>query len=93
MINYHLTVSGRVQGVGFRWSTVQLAKEIGVCGYVENLANGDVYIVVQGAHDAVRQFVRKIQAGPTPYARVDNVQIKPANLGDWKNFSVKETWY
>lgn len=93
MINYHLTVSGRVQGVGFRWSTVQLAKEIGVTGYVENLANGNVFIVVQGPHDRVRRFVQKVQAGVTPYARVDDVQIKPANLTDFDGFTVHETWY
>ncbi len=33
MINYHLTVSGQVQGVGFRWSTYQLAKELGLVGF------------------------------------------------------------
>lgn len=93
MINYHLTVSGHVQGVGFRWSTVQLAKRIGVVGYVENLANGDVYIVVQGDHQLVRKFVQKVQAGVTPYAEVDNVQIKPANLADFDDFTIKETWY
>ncbi|WP_251547972.1 acylphosphatase [Limosilactobacillus caecicola] len=92
MINYHLTVSGRVQGVGFRWSTYQLAKEMGVTGYVENLANGDVAIVVQGPHETVRRFVQEVQAGVSPYARVDNVQIKPGNLVDFKDFSIKESW-
>lgn len=61
MINYHLTVSGRVQGVGFRWSTYQLAKQLGLTGYVQNLMNGDVYIVVQGPHKTVRKFVNQVK--------------------------------
>lgn len=92
MINYHLTVSGRVQGVGFRWSTYQLASELGLVGTVENLSNGNVYIVVQGDHKQVRKFISGIQAGLTPYARVDNVEIKPGNLIDKQDFSIKEGW-
>lgn len=92
MINYHLTVSGRVQGVGFRWSTYQLAKEMHLAGYVQNLMNGDVYIVVQGPHDVVLQFVNKVKQGVSPYSRVDHVQIKPGNLIDQHDFSIKENW-
>lgn len=92
MINYHLTVSGRVQGVGFRWSTYQLAKEMHLVGSVQNLMNGDVAIIVQGPHDVVRAFVSKVQAGVSPYARVDNVEIKPGNLIDAKDFMIKESW-
>lgn len=92
MINYHLTVSGRVQGVGFRWSTYQLAKQLGLAGYVQNLMNGEVYIVVQGPHDPVRKFVNQVKAGVAPYSRVDKVQIKPGNLIDDHDFSIKETW-
>lgn len=92
MINYHLTVSGRVQGVGFRWSTLQLARKLGLVGFVQNLMNGDVFIVVQGSHDVVRQFVNQVQAGVTPYARVTNVQIKPGNLINAQDFSIKESW-
>ncbi|HJA22956.1 acylphosphatase [Limosilactobacillus coleohominis] len=92
MINYHLTVSGRVQGVGFRWSTYQLAKQLGLTGYVQNLMNGDVYIVVQGPHETVRKFVNQVKECVSPYSRVDKVQIKPGNLIDDHDFSIKETW-
>lgn len=92
MINYHLTVSGRVQGVGFRWGTLQLAQKLGLVGFVQNLMNGDVFIVVQGPHDTVRKFVNQIQAGVTPYAQVTNVQIKPGNLTKDQDFSIKESW-
>lgn len=92
MINYQITVSGRVQGVGFRWSTQQLATELGLVGFVQNLMNGDVLIEVQGPKDIVQQFVRKVRAGVTPYARVTNVQIKPGQITDFKDFSIKASW-
>ena len=92
MINYHLTVSGRVQGVGFRWSTYQLAKELGLAGFVQNQMDGTVYIVIQGPHEVVRKFFKQVQAGVNQYAHVTNVQIKPGNLIDTQTFSIKESW-
>ena len=38
MINYHLLVAGRVQGVGFRWATLEIANELGLVGWVKNRA-------------------------------------------------------
>ncbi|MDO4855473.1 MAG: acylphosphatase [Limosilactobacillus gorillae] len=90
MINYHLLVSGRVQGVGFRWATYQLALELGIYGWVQNLANGQVEIVAQGEHEAVRSFLKKIQAGPNRFARVDTIKVKQTNLEDFHDFTIKE---
>ena len=56
MINYHLLVAGRVQGVGFRWATLEIANELGLVGWVKNRADGQVEIVVQGQHAAGRTF-------------------------------------
>ena len=44
MINVQLTISGQVQGVGFRWGTLQLAKQLGITGFVRNQADGTVYV-------------------------------------------------
>ena len=43
MINYHLTITGHVQGVGFRWSVYQLAQQAGIEGIVMNKNDGSVY--------------------------------------------------
>ena len=48
MINYHLTITGRVQGVGFRWSVYQLAQQAGIEGIVMNKNDGSVYCELQG---------------------------------------------
>ena len=56
---YHLRAhfSGRVQGVGFRYTTYQVAKEYEVSGYVQNLADGRVLLEVEGEWDEVESFL------------------------------------
>ena len=60
---HHETVffSGRVQGVGFRYSTVQVAKEFEVTGFVQNLADGRVQLEAEGTPDEVGRFVAAIE--------------------------------
>ena len=52
---------GRVQGVGFRWTTNRIAKRFAVTGYVKNLADGTVELVAQGSSEAVLGLVQAIQ--------------------------------
>lgn len=56
---YHETVhfTGRVQGVGFRYTTLQVAKEFEVCGCVRNLADGRVQLEVEGSKKVVQEFI------------------------------------
>lgn len=58
----HATVhfSGHVQGVGFRYSTLQVAKEFDVAGHVKNLPDGRVLVEVEGAPKVVDEFLRAI---------------------------------
>ena len=64
MINYQLTVSGQVQGVGFRWGCYRLAQHYGVSGFVKNLPSGQVYLEVQGLPDAVTNYIAALKTGP-----------------------------
>ena len=59
----HVTVffSGRVQGVGFRYQTLQVAKGFDVSGFVGNLPDGRVQLEAEGAADEVRDFVAAIE--------------------------------
>ncbi|HJA72995.1 MAG TPA: acylphosphatase [Candidatus Limosilactobacillus faecipullorum] len=88
MLNYLILVSGRVQGVGFRYFTWQLAKEAGVTGTVRNLDDGRVEIVAQGPAKILRQFLLAVKAGPSPYAKVTKVQVKEQNLADFTSFEI-----
>ncbi len=68
---YHATVffSGRVQGVGFRYQTVQVAKEFEVSGWVMNLPDGRVQLEAEGSADEVRDFVTAVQERMEGYIR------------------------
>jgi acylphosphatase len=59
---YHATVffTGRVQGVGFRYQTLQVAKEFDVSGWVQNLADGRVQLEVEGRAQEVKDFIQAV---------------------------------
>lgn len=61
---YHATVffSGRVQGVGFRYQTLQVAKEFEISGWVANLPDGRVQLEAEGQTKEVKDFIAAIQA-------------------------------
>lgn len=67
-------VSGRVQGVFFRASTQQKAKELGVTGHARNLPDGRVEVLAVGDGTAVQALTDWLRVGP-PAARVDGVEI------------------
>jgi acylphosphatase len=70
-----LRVRGRVQGVFFRASTRERARELGVVGSVRNCADGSVEIEAEGARAAVDALIAWARRGP-PAARVDAVEIQ-----------------
>ena len=59
-----VTVRGKVQGVGYRFSTVRRAHMLGVTGWVQNLENGTVEALVQGTPDQVDQMLEWMRRGP-----------------------------
>ncbi|GGI63716.1 acylphosphatase [Limosilactobacillus caviae] len=83
MVNYHLKISGRVQGVGFRWSVYQLARQAGVEGIVMNKNDGSVYCEFQGPTAIVNELIAKVKAGPTPYAKINEVKIKQGGIKNY----------
>jgi acylphosphatase len=56
-------VSGRVQGVGFRWWARSNALELGLVGFAENLADGRVKIVAEGDEDRCRELLARVESG------------------------------
>ncbi len=71
----HVWVSGRVQGVFFRQSTENRARELGLGGWVRNLPDGRVEAVAEGDPDALSAWLAFCQVGP-PAAQVENVEIQ-----------------
>ena len=70
----HLLIAGRVQGVGFRYSTSIEADALGLDGWVRNLADGRVEVVAEGPHADVERLVEWCRHGPR-YARVRKVAV------------------
>ncbi|MER2062861.1 MAG: acylphosphatase, partial [Aerococcus urinaeequi] len=71
-----IVVTGRVQGVGFRYFTERIAKRMKVAGTVENKNDGSVEILVQADDATLRAFIEEVKEMPeNPSAHVDNIQV------------------
>lgn len=88
MIAYEIYVSGIVQGVGFRYYTMRVARELGIKGYVKNLPDGRVYIYAVGDEVTLDKFLSVINRGP-PTAIVRGVEVRRANVENFNGFEVR----
>ncbi|MBJ3815304.1 acylphosphatase [Shimwellia pseudoproteus] len=83
-------VYGRVQGVGFRYSTQQQAIKLGLTGYARNLDDGSVEVLVCGPGVSVAQLISWLKAGGPRNARVDKVVTEPHQPGrEWTDFGIR----
>ena len=76
----HLVISGRVQGVGFRFSAYDEAKDLALAGWVRNLAGGEVEIVAEGKRENLQMLAAWAHLGPSS-AHVTEVRE------DWLEFT------
>ncbi|HVZ23369.1 MAG TPA: acylphosphatase [Vicinamibacterales bacterium] len=67
-------ISGRVQGVGFRYFVQSIASRESVTGWVRNLDDGRVETAAAGEPEAMERFERAIRQGP-PASRVDHISV------------------
>lgn len=84
----HVYVSGRVQGVFFRATTRDTAREHGVDGWVKNLADGRVEAVFEGPEEAVEAMVEFCHEG-SPQARVDDVAVEYGEPEGHEGFEIR----
>lgn len=76
IIKIKAQVFGRVQGVGFRYTTTEIAKDLGVDGIVRNENDGSVYVEALGNEDQISEFITELAKGPSPSANVDYVEVE-----------------
>ena len=88
-LHWNITVSGRVQGVFYRASTLEKALELGIKGIVRNESNGDVYLEAEGSQDQLNQLVNWLQEGP-PLAVVVNVEISTSEIKNFTDFQISK---
>jgi acylphosphatase len=85
----HATISGRVQGVNFRWHTRETARRLGLVGWVRNRPDGTVETVAEGNKEKLDDFVVFLHQGPS-MAFVDHVELVWERATDeFRIFSVK----
>jgi acylphosphatase len=80
--------SGHVQGVGFRFTVRELADGFEVAGYVRNLADGRVQLVVEGMPAELDRFLAAIDERMSDYIRSAAVDVRP-NIGEFAGFEVR----
>jgi acylphosphatase len=85
----HAHITGLVQGVGYRFSTVRQAERLGVAGWVRNRPDGSVELLAEGPRQRLESLVEWCRQGPTP-ARVEAVETdwQPAR-GEFRSFGVR----
>ncbi len=80
--------SGNVQGVGFRYTACQVATDYAVSGFVRNLPDGRVQLVVEGPPATIEQFVRRLSGRMDRYIERTEVRESPAS-GQFDQFEVR----
>lgn len=89
MKRYHLYVNGIVQGVGFRWYAQKIGKRVGVSGWVKNLPDGRVEIVIEGEEDKINRFVEELKEGylGDNIRKIENFEEE--YKGEFKSFEIR----
>lgn len=79
MQRFSFRVTGRVQGVGFRWFVLEVARRFQLVGWVENRRDGSVHGEAQGTAEALERLIGELRRGPG-FSRVDDVDVQQLPL-------------
>ncbi|HKK40808.1 MAG TPA: acylphosphatase [Bacteroidales bacterium] len=85
---YRIRVTGRVQGVGFRWNAANEARNIGIKGIVKNLYDGSVYIEAEGTSNQLKSYLEWCRKGPS-FSRVDKVDVETGPAPGYNDFRIE----
>jgi acylphosphatase len=86
---YNILISGRVQGVGFRYFAVSIAEKYDVRGYVTNKRDGKVEIVCQGEEEELQSFMEEVKKGPAFSVVTDTVMEEIPEEKKYNTFDIK----
>jgi acylphosphatase len=86
-VRYTIIVSGRVQGVFFRASAAEKARQLGLKGLVRNMTDGSVHIEAEGDEESLNKFVEWCRKGP-PAASVKNCSVSKGDVRNYDNFVI-----
>jgi len=80
-----ITVSGKVQNVGFRYFVLEKANHFKITGFVNNLANRQVYIEAEGENQNLAEFLHCVSQGPT-HAYVEKIDTQESKIQNFNKF-------
>ena len=84
----HIILTGRVQGVGFRYFVVTNAERLNIYGSVQNIENSKIEIFAYGSDNNMNQFIRLIKKGPS-FSQIDNAKLEKVDFNNKiTNFSI-----
>ncbi|OGY22582.1 MAG: acylphosphatase [Candidatus Woykebacteria bacterium GWB1_45_5] len=89
MERVHLVIIGEVQAVGFRFTAIEVARDLGLTGWVKNNPDGSVEIVAEGPKEKLENLLTWAKTGP-PLARIEDVKIEwQQATGEFGDFTAK----
>lgn len=89
MKRVRIIISGQVQGVFFRQHTKDIARKLGLKGYVKNLADGGVEVVAEGQEEKLRELVGFCKRGPNA-AKVEGIKVSYENAkNEFRGFEIR----
>ena len=88
IVQYRITIKGKVQGVNYRTSAQAIALKLGLNGFVRNQHNGDVYMEAEGEEEALRKLVDWCIIGPAR-SEVSEVQAEPGVVKNFGGFEIR----
>jgi acylphosphatase len=88
MYTHNWIVTGRVQGVGFRYFTYSIANKYGLRGWVRNLSDGSVEVVVQGEEGRIENLRKYLLRG-NMFIKVGKIQEKTLEVEEFSSFEIR----
>jgi acylphosphatase len=85
--HYNISISGRVQGVGFRYNARTIAQHFGIKGFVKNIPGDKVFIEAEGTESKLSEFIDWCHKGPD-YAHIEKVDLIPGEMKYFNSFEI-----
>ncbi len=84
----HVYYSGRVQGVGFRFSCRRIAEESRITGWVRNLNDGRVEVTAEADEEVLHKFIAQVNTAFNQYIQDSQLYWGPAT-GEFRDFNIR----
>ncbi len=88
MKHFNITISGKVQGVFYRQSAMEIALHLGLKGFVRNESDGNVYIEAEGTEEQLKKLIEWCRKGPAR-AVVSDVKVSEGEIKNFSSFEIR----